>query len=257
MNTGASRDGAPSSGRPGQSPPPAGQGCGLRGRRGDTAQGGGCRARGPGCRRAWGTGSGRAGGPGSIRNTKVRMHRFAKIALYTRSRIYVEVFKGTSHILGAARPRRVAPALVLGVTGSTGRCPARHRGARRRRPAGRRHRRSGSACKDQLAAASHGTPGRVLGGPLATLQQRERERRVLRLCPPPSGMAPASAWIAPTQPWPCPHARLCPPVPYRAPRGHPPTSRLLWSVREVTSTTLDQAHWSCPRTSSLATVTGP
>ena len=48
-----------------------------------------------------------------------------------------------------------------------------------------------------------------------------------------------------------------PPAPYRAPGGHPPTSRLLRSVREVTSTTLDQAHWSCPRTSSLATLMGP
>lgn len=159
-----------------------------------------------------------AGGPGSIRNTKVRVHRFAKIALYTRSRIYVEVFKGTSHVLEAAVPGRVAPAAVLGVTGSTGHCPARRRGVRRRRPAGWRRRRSGSACRDRRAAASHGTPGRALGGPLATLQERERVRRALRLSWPPPGTAP-SARIAPTQPRPRPPTRPRRPAPYRAPQA--------------------------------------
>lgn len=234
----------------------------------------GC-GQGPGVKRAWGAGNGRAAGRGSIRNTKVRMHRFAKIALYTRSRIYVEVFKETSHALEAAGPGRVAPALVLGVTGSTGRCPACRRGARRRRPAGRRRRRSGSACRDRRAAASLGTPGRALGGPLATLRQRERERMALRLRPPSPAIARASYRIAPTHPPTTPtqpdhahtprprptypdHAHMPrprPPAPDRAPRGHPPAPRLRWSAREVA--TLDQAHWSRTRTSSLATVTGP
>lgn len=181
----------------------------------------GC-GQGPGVKRAWGAGSGRAAGRGSIRNTKVRMHRFAKIALYTRSRIYVEVFKETSHALEAAGPGRVAPALVLGVTGSTGRCPACRRGARRRRPAGRRRRRSGSACRDRRAAASLGTPGRALGGPLATLRQRERERMALRLRPPSPAIARASYRIAPTQPRPRPPSPTTPTHPGPAP--HTPTT---------------------------------
>lgn len=198
-----------------------------------------------------------AGGPGSIRNTKVRVHRFAKIALYTRSRIYVEVFKGTSHVLEAAVPGRVAPAAVLGVTGSTGHCPARRRGVRRRRPAGWRRRRSGSACRDRRAAASHGTPGRALGGPLATLQERERVRRALRLSwpPPPPGRRPPPGSHPPSPG----HAYLPGPAgprPIAPPR--PPTNfqtAPVSPVREVASATLDQAHWPCPRTSSLGIVT--
>lgn len=183
------------------------------------------------------------------------MHRFAKIALYTRSRIYVEIFKETNHALEAAGPGCVALALVLGVTGSTGRCLARHRGARRRRPAGRRRRRSGSACRDRRAAASLGTPGRALGGPLATLRQRERERRALKLRLSSPALARASSRWCPPSPDHAHMPRPRPPAPARAPRGHPPAPRLLRSARE--DATPDQAHWSRTRTSSLATVTGP
>lgn len=95
---------------------PPGQGCGLGGRRGDVAQ---RRVQGAGCRWAW-----VAGTAGATRlHKKYQGEGAAQVrqpALYARSCIYVEVFKGTSHVLEAAGLGAVARAAVLGVTGSTG-----------------------------------------------------------------------------------------------------------------------------------------
>lgn len=83
---------------------------------------------------AWMWGAGTGVERGLVRNTKLKLHNVAKIAPCTRSLMYVKVSKDTSHVLGAAGPGHVCPilvlgVLVLGVTGSTPRRPARLPGA--------------------------------------------------------------------------------------------------------------------------------
>lgn len=110
---------------------------------------------------------------GSIRNTMLKLHNFAKITAYKVSRLSAGFQRNEPLSRGrgawARRSRSVLGVPVLGVTVSTRRRLARCPGARRRRPAGRRRRRSGSACRAAGAAASRGTRGRALGTPWAAL----------------------------------------------------------------------------------------
>lgn len=123
--------------------------------------------------------------------------------------------------------------LVLGVTGSMGRLA--RRGARRRRPAGQRRRRSGSACRAGWAELSRSTLDTARGGPRAALGERERKRAPETT--PAAGPAhrpkprpPAPTPTLPTNPGPSSLAQVAPteathqpldPV-HRSLKSHPP-----------------------------------
>lgn len=136
----------------------------------------------------------------------------------------MEVFKGTSHVLEAAGPGaslRPRCSASRGPQAAARLITERHEGGALQDGGAE----GGSACRDRRAAASHGTPGGALGGPLAALQQRERVSRALRLGPPPPGTAP-SARIAPAAPA-TPTYQAPPARALSRPSGHPPASRLL------------------------------